>query len=127
MKIFVFCFGLILLVSTVHASSEFGNFSEEQICKAGIATNNGRSAKDIRFLAKQGETITVAYARDDGRVYGYACKIEGNSIQWRDQSMSSWNNSIKLSFALSDDGSSLSIKSVVFGEAINKSYKTIDF
>lgn len=127
MKQLAFGLSLILLVSLVQAGDKFGNFTEEQICIAGIATNNGRSAKGIRVLAKQGDTITVAYTRDDGKIFGYACKIEGKEIRWRDQSMSNWNKNIKLSYALSDDGARLDIRSVVFGEAMSKSFTTADF
>jgi hypothetical protein len=96
MKQLAFGLSLILLASSVQAGNKFGKFTEEQICIAGIATNNGRSAKGIRVLAKQGDTITVAYTRDDGKIFGYACKIEGEEIRWRDQSMTNWNRNIKL-------------------------------
>ncbi len=120
---------LVLLLSlfAIDAVADYGQFTEEQICIAGIATNNGRSAKGIRVLAKQGSTISVAYTRNDGKIFGYSCQIEGEEIRWRDQSMNRWNKNIKLFYVLAENGGRLNIRSVVFGEAMSKSFTLADF
>ena len=78
-------------------------------------------------MAKQGKTISVAYTRDDGKFFGYSCQISGNEIRWRDQSMSRWNKNIKLYYALAENGARLNIRSVVYGEAMSKSFALADF
>ena len=127
MKDYKLILALISLFFAVDAIAEYGRFTEEQICIAGIATNNGRGAKGIRVLAKQGKTITVAYTRDDGKIFGYSCQLSGKEIRWRDQSMSRWNKNIKLYYALAENGKRLNIRSVVFGEVMSKSFTSADF
>ena len=127
MKRVVLFLACVLLGATAQAENRHGSFSDEQICIAGIATNNGRSAKGIRVPAKQGDIITVAYTRDDGRIFGYSCRITADEIWWRDQSMSQWNKNTKLYYSLSNEGARLKIRSVVFGEEMTKSYTLADF
>lgn len=126
-KIISIGIALLYLSFPAQANDEFGIFTVEQVCIAGIATNNGRSAKGISVLTKQGDVTRVAYKRDDGKVFGYACRIDGNEIFWRDQSMSQWNKNIKLYYSLSDDGQRLVIKSVAYGSAMDKSFTADDF
>jgi len=127
MKYTLLVLGLLIVAANALADQRYGKFTQAQLCIAGIATNNGRSVKGIRILSNKDNMITVAYTRDDGKLFGYACTIEGKEIRWRDQHMSQWNKNIKLSYSLSKDGTSLDIRSVVFGEPISKSYKPDDF
>lgn len=128
LKFLAMIVAIVLVALSAQADNATGHFSEEQICQAGIATNNVRGIKSIRFLARQGKIITVAYARDDGEIFGYACQIEEGEIRWRDQSMTRWNKNIKLHYSLADDGTRLHIRSVVFGEEVlRQSFTTADF
>ncbi len=126
-KLLAMIVAIVLVALSAQADNATGHFSEEQICQAGIATNNGRSVKGIRFLARQGKIITVAYTRDGGKIFGYACQVEDGEIRWRDQSMTRWNKNIKLYYSLADGGVRLDIRSVVFGEAMSQSFTTADF
>ena len=128
LKFLAMIVAIVLMALSAQADNATGHFSEEQICQAGIATNNWRSVKGIRFLARQGKIITVAYTRDDGEIFGYACQIEEGEIRWRDQSMTRWNKNIKLYYSFADGGTRLHIRSVVFGEAVgDQSFTTADF
>ena len=101
-----------MITMPVLAAGNFGNFTEEQVCIAGIATNN---------------VISVAYMRDDGKPFAYRCDIQGNQILWRDQSMSGWSKNIKLFFAVSSNGTQLNVRSEAFGESYSKSFSLADF
>ena len=119
---------LIVFLASLSLQVQAGSaFSEQELCIAGIATNNGRSPKGIRVLATQGKEITVAYTRNDGKIFGYTCKVEGNEIRWRDQSMSNWNKNIRIYYSTENGGKTLIIKSVVYGEALSKSFTKSDF
>jgi hypothetical protein len=116
-----------MITMPVLAAGNFGNFTEEQVCIAGIATNNGRAAKGIQVLGKQNGVISVAYMRDDGKPFAYRCDIQGSQILWRDQSMSGWSKNIKLFFAVSSNGAQLNVRSEAFGESYSKSFSLTDF
>lgn len=109
------------------AVGDFGNFTEEQVCIAGIATNNGRPAKGMQVLGKKNGAISVAYVRNDGKPYTYRCDIQGTQILWRDQSMNQWSKNIKLFFAVSSNGNQLNVRSEAFGESYSKSFTLADF
>lgn len=109
------------------AAGSFGNFTEEQVCVAGIATNNGRPAKGIQVLGKQNGVISVAYMRDDGKPFAYRCAIQGNQILWRDQSMNRWSKNIKLFFDIAGSGDQLNVRSEAFGESYSRSFTLADF
>ena len=127
MKNTLFILILFIFSFPTYGGEKTGVFSHEHLCKAGIATNNGHSAKNIKTLSNKSGVISVAYTRDDGKIFGYSCKIEGKEIRWRDQSMSRWNKNIKLFYALSNNGKQLDISSVFFGEASNKSFTLNNF
>ena len=119
---------LLLAIScSVWSSNQFGIFSESQVCKAGIATSNGRSPKTVRLLGKQGDTVTVGYKKDDGEITGYRCRVEGDEIRWRDQSTADWNSDIRLYYSLGDAGARLNIRTVMLGEETLKSFVPTDF
>lgn len=123
-------YSLIVLVmsSSLHADMHVGNFNEEEICIAGIAANNGRSAKNIHVLARQDDVITVAYTRDDGKIFGYSCKIEDGQVRWRDQGMDEWNSNIKIHYEIFKDGVELGIKVAIFDEIMaEESFGKEDF
>ena len=119
---------LILFISlNIQANESLGSFDDKKLCIAAIATNNGRAAKGIRFLDKQGDVISVAYTRDDGKIFGYSCKLDSNEIRWKDQSMGNWNKNIRVYYSILGDGEALNIKSVMFGDPLKKSYSLSDF
>ena len=106
----------------VSAAEKFGDFTKDKICVAGIAVNNYRSPEGIKVLSSLPAETTVAYYRDDGKLFSYICKLEGNEIRWRDKTMSRWNKTIKLYYSISNSGRKLNIKQLYFSEETKKSF-----
>ncbi|MHB1077212.1 hypothetical protein, partial [Thiobacillus sp.] len=58
-------------------------FSEEQICKAGIASIMGRSPATMRTTKKDQGIVYFYYVRkNDGAKWSYRCKLDGARIIW---------------------------------------------
>ena len=58
-------------------------FSTNQICKAAVATVMGRDPIIMSIDQVQGEVVYLSYIRqDDGKKWGYKCRLEGNRIIW---------------------------------------------
>lgn len=66
--------------STSHAAQVVG-FSRSQICKAGIGKTMGRDPAIMRTRPSGGFTV-VSYVRDDGELWTYRCRIQGDRIVW---------------------------------------------
>ena len=78
--------------STVHR----GNFTNAQLCTAGIAMMNSQSV-DILSIVPSSSTIVVAYKRpSDGKNFEYGCRVEGGQIRWKDSATGRWNKNNKL-------------------------------
>jgi len=64
-------------------AGEYGVFSENQICKAGIAKIMGRNPAIIKIDRVANDAIYLSYVRqDDQTKWKYKCKVEGNRIIW---------------------------------------------
>lgn len=60
-----------------------GTFSEEAICKSGIATRMGRDPSIIAIDGTLDGVIFLSYTQpDDGTHWAYKCKLEGDRILW---------------------------------------------
>ena len=58
-------------------------FSDNQICRAGIAVAFGRDPAIIRIGRARGGIIYLSYIRpDDGKKWSFRCKIQSNRIIW---------------------------------------------
>lgn len=63
-----------------HAAQKVSN---AQICKAGIAAIMGRSPSIIKVKNPSSPEIFLSYKRpDDGTIWSFKCKIQGNRIMW---------------------------------------------
>jgi hypothetical protein len=64
-------------------STNKGDFTDTQICKAGIATVMGREPKIMTIDRVQTEVIYLSYIRqDDQSKWVFKCKLDGNQIVW---------------------------------------------
>lgn len=81
--------------TSVAANAEF---SDEQICRAGIATSDARDPKIIGVKAAQKDYMTLTYTRSDGKVVEYDCRVDGVEIRWRDKTMPDWNKMLRIFF-----------------------------
>lgn len=109
----------LLFISFVFAGTAQAekDFDLTYVCKAAIATLNGHELKGEIELV-DGNTYSLKYTRDDGKLFVYWCKFEGRNIRWRDTTMSRWNKNIKLSYA--KQGDALVITADIFGEKDEK-------
>ena len=74
---------IAILLYSITASQAATSFSDEQICKAGIATLMGRSPTIIKTTGKEGNVVFFHYVRPtDGSKWSYRCKVEGIRIIW---------------------------------------------
>lgn len=104
------------------------DFSPVQICRAGIAVNNGRAVSEVLLAFTKGDLIQVAYYRDDGKAFTYACKILSSEIKWRDLYMDRWSKNIRIHYSISADGKGLTIKTSFAGDPMStKSFTLSDF
>ena len=112
-----------ILSSIISVSAYAGDkraFSENQICKAGIAKIMGRDPTIIKIDRVANDAIYLSYVRqDDQSKWKYKCKLEGNRIiwgsdtgRWRSHPMDSkvtfkvTGNSITVTDSFSDGSSS---------------------
>lgn len=64
-------------------AAEAGQFSKEQVCKAGIAVVMGRDPAIMNTDRVQNDVIYISYTRvNDGTHWAYKCKLAGNRIIW---------------------------------------------
>lgn len=55
----------------------------KSICKAAVATVMGRPASIISATEKAGGEVALSYTRaDDGSVWKYKCKLDGDRVVW---------------------------------------------
>lgn len=108
------------MISVSAYAGDKGAFSENQICKAGIAKIMGRDPAIINIDRKANDAIYLSYVRkDDQSKWKYKCKLEDNRIiwgsdtgRWRSHPMDSKvtfkvsGNSIKVVDSFSDGSSS---------------------
>lgn len=115
---------LLLIFTAAGFAGDFGKFTKEEVCIAGIALNNGRKVKDLTVKAEKSGTVTVSYVRkEDGKKFSYSCKIEGDQIRWMEPGMTRWNKNIKLFYKIIDGGNALEITADVLGEKEKKTFK----
>lgn len=70
------------ICANVYADKK-GNFSENQICKAGIAKIMGKNPAIIKIDRVANDSTYLSYVRQaDQTRWKYKCKIEGNRIIW---------------------------------------------
>jgi hypothetical protein len=74
-----FMFALIIFPTNVLCQ----DISKELICKAAIATINGRDFKSVKVYKVNDDLIRLSYVRpSDGSKFNYQCKIEGDRVMW---------------------------------------------
>jgi len=88
--------GALLLSSLV--SMDVYAFSDAQLCRAGIATSDGHSAKRVKFISSKNGLVEVSYLRpDDRKLFKFWCKITPSEILWRDEYIASgWGKNTRI-------------------------------
>jgi hypothetical protein len=77
------CLILIVLLVQYEGLIAQSFFTDNQVCKAGIATAMGRDPETMITELQASDVIHVSYIRQsDGSLFTYKCRIEGNQILW---------------------------------------------
>lgn len=100
-------------------------FSDEQICKAGIAALMGRNPTIMKVTKKDGGIVHLYYVRqDDGTKWSYRCKLEGEQIVWASDT-GRWRthpDDEKVTYRISDNSLEI-IQSYSDGSSSKKAFK----
>ena len=74
---------LLLLIATQPVISSARTVSDENICKASIATIMGRNPSIMKIDNIQSNVVYLSYIRSNDRTrFSYKCKLEGSKIVW---------------------------------------------
>lgn len=108
--------GALLMSNAVSAAT----FSDAQICRAGIATNNGHAAKPVIVTSTTGRQVEVSYVRpSDKKTFRFRCSIEDSEILWQDEYIGRWSQNLRLFYRVDSTGKTLEVRSVIKGEENN--------
>lgn len=97
-----------------------------RVCRAIIASLNGRDPNIIRVISSEGNTYRVRYTRDDGTVWTNDCGFGTGIAQWRmveEDRVGRWRTEDTIQFSLS--GQNISVKSFMDGELVTDDSYTV--
>jgi hypothetical protein len=88
-----------------------------RVCRAAIASLNGRDPGIIRVISTSGDIHRVRYTRDDGTVWTNECRVGNGTAEWRiveNGQPGRWRNEDTIRFTV--DGPSISIDTFMGSE-----------
>ena len=104
-------FLVLIIGSQIGTSAESSAFSENQICKAGIAIIMGRDPGTMTTKKDVSNVIFVSYIRQsDGNLFTYKCRINGNQIMWGNETGRWRDDSADSTVSYSISGLSLQVR-----------------
>nr|WP_315025435.1 hypothetical protein [Brevundimonas diminuta] len=96
-----------------------------RVCRAAIASLNGRDPAIIRVISTNAGIHRVRYRRDDGTVWTNECRVGNGTAEWRavmDGQPGRWRNEDTIRFTV--DGSTINIQTFMGGEPVtNDTYE----
>ena len=99
-----------------------------RVCRAAIASLNGRDPAIIRVILAQADINRVRYTRDDGTVWTNECRVADNgTAEWRmvqNGQPGRWRNEDMIRYAV--DGASINIQTFMGGEPITNDTYTVE-
>ncbi|WP_103120578.1 hypothetical protein [Methylopila sp. Yamaguchi] len=122
---------LSVLLAVLSGSSAFAkDIGVPEICKATIAKVMGRDPRIIRTDTQESGIYYLSYVRDDGTLWSYRCRLEGNQVIWASDK-GRWRthpDDETLTYRLSQDRRSLTISEKFSdGSSTEASFKAADF
>lgn len=93
------------------------NDDKGRVCRAAIASLNGRDPEIIRVISTDGDIHRVRYTRDDGTVWTNECRVGANTAEWRmveNGRPGRWRNEDTIRFNI--DGPRISIQTFMMGD-----------
>lgn len=88
-----------------------------RVCRAAIASLNGRDPAIIRVVSNEGDTYRVRYTRDDGTVWTNDCRVGDGTAEWRmveNGQPGRWRSEDTIRYSI--DGASVSIDTFMGAE-----------
>ncbi|MGQ4273420.1 hypothetical protein [Terrihabitans sp. B22-R8] len=73
---------LAALFALASQQAAAANIGAAEICKAAIGKTMGRSPSIIQIDGTSAGIYSMSYVRDDGTLWSYRCKLEGNQVIW---------------------------------------------
>ena len=95
---------MLTAIPTVWANE----FTTEEICTGYLAGSNGHNPSDYVPLGQEEGAYAFGFTRDDGKVFGYLCRLEGSVIRWFGTNTGRWNQNLKASYGV--EGGNLVIR-----------------
>lgn len=108
------------------AASSLSVADEGRVCRAAIASLNGRDPAIIRVISTSGDIHRVRYTRDDGTVWTNECRIGDGTAEWRavqDGQPGRWRDEDTIRFTV--DGSTINIQTFMMGEPVTNDTYTV--
>ncbi|QCQ98515.1 hypothetical protein [Brevundimonas sp. SGAir0440] len=97
-----------------------------RVCRAIIASLNGRQPDIIRVISHQGDEYRVRYTRDDGTVWTNDCIVGNGTAQWRmveNGVPGRWRSEDTINFTV--DGEKIDVQTYMNGEPVTSDSYTI--
>ena len=118
---------LVQVTGSAYEAVAANAYTDEQICRAGLATKNEHSVSRLTTVKKSADVMLITYPRDDGILVSFACQLKNNEILWRNHDEAEWNKNFRLFFQISDKGKKLNISSVITIDSLSQSFLKTDF
>jgi hypothetical protein len=98
-----------------------------RVCRAAIASLNGRDPAIIRVISTSDDIHRVRYTRDDGTVWTNECRVGEGTAEWRmveNGQPGRWRTEDTIRFTV--DGSTISINTFMGGEPMTSDTYTVE-
>ncbi len=98
-----------------------------RVCRAIIASLNGRDPAIIEVISSQGFTHRVRYRRDDGTVWTNECRVGSGTAEWRaitDGQPGRWRDEDTIRFTV--DGPTITVETFSMGELMTNDTYTVE-
>ncbi len=98
-----------------------------RICRAAIASLNGRDPAVIKVTGSAGNLRRVRYTRDDGTTWTNECRFGGGGLDWRtveNGQPGRWRTEDEVRFSI--NGKDIAIDTFMGGEPVTSDFYTID-
>ncbi len=98
-----------------------------RVCRAIVASLNGRDPAIIEVISSEGFTYRVRYTRDDGTVWINECRVGAGTAEWRaimDGQPGRWRDEDTIRFTV--DGSTINVETFSMGEPMTNDTYTVE-
>ncbi|MDO9607395.1 MAG: hypothetical protein Q7J26_02630 [Brevundimonas sp.] len=111
----------------LHPVEELSGEDKGRVCRAVVASLNGRQPDIIRVISNEGDQYRVRYTRDDGTVWTNDCIVGNGTAQWRmveNGQPGRWRNEDTINFTV--NGEKIDVQTFMNGEPITSDSYTVN-